>query len=62
MTPQAEAELAKARTERNYRIAHLYAGQSVGLVNAPESAEQIVARIAADGERFLRAACAWLDG
>ncbi|MBD5653628.1 MAG: nitronate monooxygenase [Candidatus Eremiobacteraeota bacterium] len=60
ITPDTEAELAKARAERNYRVAHLYAGQTVGFVKAREPAEAIVARVASDGERYLRAACALL--
>jgi nitronate monooxygenase len=61
ITADAEAQLAKARTERDYRIAHLYAGQAVGFVRASEPAAEIVARIADDGERYLRAACSLLN-
>jgi len=60
ITPDAESQLARARTERNYRIAHLYAGQTVGLVHASEPAADIIARISAEAELRLRSACSLL--
>jgi nitronate monooxygenase len=58
-TPQAVAEFKDARTARDYTRAHIYAGQSVGMVDRVEGAAEIVTRLADDAARHL-AACAAL--
>jgi nitronate monooxygenase len=55
MTPAAEREYGDARGRQDYSVAHLYAGQSVGLVRGVTSAAEIVARIVDDAEDRLRA-------
>ena len=60
LTPQAETAFAQARARRNYDVANLYAGQSVGSIAGVESAGAIVRRIAHDAERRIRALAALL--
>jgi nitronate monooxygenase len=51
---------AKARSEGNYEIAQIYAGQSVGLLRDVRPAAHIVREIARDAERNLHAVAALL--
>jgi nitronate monooxygenase len=52
----AEAAFQAARARQDYDIAHLYAGQTVGLVRKTEPAGAIVKRIVDDARAALRAA------
>ena len=45
-TPEPEREFIAAKAAQDYRIANVYAGQSVGAVDAVEDAAAIVRRIA----------------
>ena len=45
-TPEPEREFVAAKAAQDYRIANVYAGQSVGAVDAVEDAAAIVRRIA----------------
>jgi nitronate monooxygenase len=58
-TPQAVAEFTEAKAARDYTRAHIYAGQSVGLVENVEGAAAIVERLA-DAAALRLAACAGL--
>ena len=58
-TPQAVAEFKEAKAARDYTRAHIYAGQSVGLVDKVEGAAEIVERLAGAAAQRL-AACAGL--
>jgi nitronate monooxygenase len=58
-TPQAVAEFKEAKAARDYTRAHIYAGQSVGLVDTVEGAAAIVERLA-DAAAQRLAACAGL--
>jgi nitronate monooxygenase len=55
ITPEAESAFLAARSARDYAVANLYAGQTVGLVRNVESAAAIVERIVSDAELRLRA-------
>lgn len=57
LTPEAETAFRAARTARDYTVANLYAGQTVGLVRKVESASAIVDRIVRDAESRLRTVC-----
>ncbi len=57
ITPDAREGFESARARRDYDVAHLYAGQSVGLVAGVEPARAIVDRIVCEAEERL-AACA----
>jgi nitronate monooxygenase len=61
MTPEAEAEFKAARERRDYAVAHLYAGQTVGLVREVSSAADIARRIVDECEQRLRLFCALRD-
>ena len=52
----AEASFQDARARQDYDIAHLYVGQTVGLVHKTEPAAAIVKRIADDARACLRSA------
>jgi nitronate monooxygenase len=54
MTPDAEHQFGEARSNRDYSVAHLYAGQTVGLVREVTSAAQIVRSIVDEAETRLR--------
>jgi nitronate monooxygenase len=54
MTPEAEAEFKAARERRDYSVAHIYAGQTVGLIREVTDAAGIVQRIVDDCARHLR--------
>jgi len=56
LTPEAEQAFNEARGRTDYSVAHLYAGQTVGLVRTVTPAAEIVERIVRDGEARLRAA------
>jgi nitronate monooxygenase len=56
ITPEAEAAFKAARVNRDYSVAHVYAGQTVGMLHDVESAAEIIERIAEQGVRCLRAA------
>jgi nitronate monooxygenase len=58
-TPEAVAEFKEAKAARDYTRAHIYAGQSVGLVHKVEGAAEIVERLA-DAAAQRLAACAGL--
>jgi nitronate monooxygenase len=58
-TPEAVAQFKEAKASRDYTRAHIYAGQSVGLVDKVEGAADIVTRLANDAVQRL-AACAGL--
>ena len=47
-TPAALEEFAQARRDRDYRRAHIYAGQSVGALGAVTPAGEIVRRLEAE--------------
>jgi nitronate monooxygenase len=51
----AHTEIVVARRAADYDIAHLYAGQGVGLVTEERSATAIVSDLAAGAEQLLRA-------
>lgn len=53
--PDAQAGFAAARKVEDYAVAHIYAGQSVGLVREVVPASKLVERLMADAERVLRA-------
>ncbi|MEO9169831.1 MAG: nitronate monooxygenase [Candidatus Baltobacteraceae bacterium] len=53
--PQAVAAFERARADEDYRIAHLYAGQSVGMLYRVRPAREIVAQLEADAIAQLRA-------
>jgi nitronate monooxygenase len=55
ITADAEAAFLAARSARDYTVANIYAGQTVGLVRSVESAATIVERIASDAEQRLQA-------
>ena len=55
-TPQAVAEFKEARAARDYTRAHIYAGQSVGLVDRVEGAAEIVRRLNDDAILRLQSA------
>jgi nitronate monooxygenase len=61
ITPEATTAFERARERRDYEVAHLYAGQSVGLVRGIVPAGEIVRRIAHEGELRLRAIPSLLD-
>ena len=54
-TPTVKEELLKAKQDKNYAIAHVYAGQSVGAMTKTTTAAEIVKSIAIDGEALLAA-------
>jgi nitronate monooxygenase len=54
-TPDAIEEFYEAKRHTDYRIANIYAGQSVGTLQHVEPAAQIVERIAREAEERLRA-------
>lgn len=58
-SPEAVAEFQTAKASRDYTRAHIYAGQSVGMVHHAEGAAAIVERLAQDAAQRL-AACASL--
>jgi nitronate monooxygenase len=62
MTPEAEDQFREARAHYDYSIAHLYAGQTVGLVRNVTSAADIVRRIVEEAEARLHAVCAVTTG
>ena len=55
ITPSARDDFELARSHRDYDVAHLYAGQTVGLVDAVESAKTIVERIVSEAAARLAA-------
>jgi nitronate monooxygenase len=55
MTPEAESQFGEARANRDYSVAHLYAGQTVGLIRKVTSAAEIVRQIVGEAETRLRA-------
>ncbi len=55
LTAEARADFEAARARKDYDVAHLYAGQTVGLVAEIEPARTIVERIARDAQRQLAA-------
>jgi nitronate monooxygenase len=50
---EARAAFEQAKASEDYDIAHIYAGQSVGLLDAPRPAGAIVGEIAAQAEELL---------
>lgn len=58
ITTDAERQFGEARAHCDYSVAHLYAGQTVGLIRHIASASEIVGRIARDAETRLRAVAA----
>jgi nitronate monooxygenase len=57
-TPAAVDEFAKAKTERDYTRAHVYAGEAVGLIDRVESAADILGRLERETLERLRAVAA----
>lgn len=55
ITHDTRATFEDARTRKDYDVAHLYAGQTVGLVAGVEPAAAIVARIVRDAQARLAA-------
>ena len=60
-TPDAISEFKEARAARDYTRAHIYAGQSVGLVDKLEGAAEIVKRLNDDAANRLEATCVILS-
>ena len=56
ITPSTRDDFEAARARRDYDVANLYAGQTVGLVDAVEPAAVIVARIVSEAQTRLPAA------
>jgi nitronate monooxygenase len=54
ITDEAEAAFRAARARQDYDIAHIYAGQSVGLVRGTGAAGDIVRRIVAEADARLQ--------
>ncbi|GAC1403411.1 MAG: nitronate monooxygenase [Candidatus Velthaea sp.] len=52
--PQAQAAFEQARKDRDFSIAHIYAGQAVGMVRGERAAGDVVREIGEDAERRLR--------
>ena len=61
MTAEAEATFREASARGDYRVAEIYAGQTVGLVRGLTRAADIVERIAGEAEDHLRAVAGILD-
>lgn len=55
-TQDAVDEFVKAKAERDYSRAHVYAGESVGLIDRVESAAEILGRLEREAEERLREA------
>jgi nitronate monooxygenase len=53
-TPQAIDAFVEAQNRSDYRIAHIYAGQSVGALRSVEPAARIVERLERDAEACLK--------
>jgi nitronate monooxygenase len=53
-TSSAVDEFVKAKGERDYSRAHVYAGESVGLIDRVESAADIIGRFEREAETLLR--------
>jgi nitronate monooxygenase len=51
--PEASAELDEARGRQDYDVDHVYAGQSVALVQRIRPAAEVVAQLAAEAETLL---------
>lgn len=62
ITTATRAEFDAGRARKDYDVAHLYAGQTVGLVAAVEPAKAIVERIATEAMARLAAVAAALTG
>jgi nitronate monooxygenase len=60
-TPSAVEEFVTAKAQRDYSRAHVYAGESVGLVSLVESAAEILERFERETDDRLRA-CARIRG
>ena len=56
--PQAVKEFEAARRDADYRTAHIYAGQAVGLISQTTTAGAVVGHVSDEAERCLRGACA----
>ncbi|HXF35429.1 MAG TPA: nitronate monooxygenase, partial [Candidatus Acidoferrales bacterium] len=54
-TQGAVDEFVKAKTQRDYSRAHVYAGEAVGLIDRVESAAEILGRLERDATDRLRA-------
>jgi nitronate monooxygenase len=54
-TPSAVEEFSKAKTQRDYSRAHVYAGEAVGLIERVESAAEILGRIEREARERLQA-------
>ena len=61
ITPSAREDFEAARARKDYDVAHLYAGQTVGLVDAIESAATIVDRIVVEAAARLSALTATMN-
>jgi nitronate monooxygenase len=51
---EARQQLAEAITTRNYDLAHIYAGQAVGLITQQQSAGEVISYLGDGAERLLR--------
>ncbi len=58
---EALARFNAAKVARNYDIANVYAGESIGLVNRERSAREIVETLAAQAAQYLNAVRVTLD-
>jgi len=60
-TPSAVEEFVAAKAARDYSRAHVYAGESVGLIDRVESAVEILGRFEREAAECLRAAAQSLE-
>ena len=51
---EARQQLAEAITTKNYDLAHIYAGEAVGLVTRQQSAGEVIRSLSDGAERLLR--------
>ena len=51
---EARQELAEAIASKNYDLAHIYAGEAVGLVHQQQSASTVIQHLGEGAERLLR--------
>lgn len=59
---EARQQLKQAIADKNYDLAYIYAGQSVGLITSQYPAAEVVRSLGEGAERLLRERCALLLG
>jgi nitronate monooxygenase len=57
---ESRQQLAEAIASKNYDLAHIYAGEAVGLVMRQQSAAEVIRNLGEGAERLLRDRCALL--